>query len=302
MKTTLLIMAAGMGSRFGGLKQIAPIGPENATLLDYSIYDALKAGFGKVVFIIRHDIEADFRKAIGQKWEKKIEVDYVFQELNMVPGGFTIPQTRQKPWGTGHAIWVAREMIREPFTVINADDYYGRNSYEVLLQGIRNVKDSQKTDYFMVGFQLKNTLSENGTVSRGICEVGPDGYLIKVVERLKIAKDGDKAKCLDEGIENSFLTGLETASMNMWGFTPEIFNQLENLFEKFLAEKGQEEKSEFLIPRVVDRLLAEKKATVKVLSTKDPWFGITYPEDKAAVCESIGKLINRGFYPEKLWD
>ncbi len=301
MKPTLLIMAAGMGSRFGGLKQIAPIGPENATLLDYSIYDALKAGFGKVVFIIRHDIESDFRKAIGQKWEKKIEVDYVFQEMNMIPGGFTIPQTRQKPWGTGHAIWVARELIREPFTVINADDYYGRNSYEVLLQGLQNVKDSQKTDYFMVGFQLKNTLSENGTVSRGICEVGPDGYLLKVVERLKIAKDGDKAKCLDEGIENRVLTGLETASMNMWGFTPEIFNQLENLFEKFLAEKGQEEKSEFLIPRVVDQLLAEKKATVKVLSTKDPWFGITYPEDKAAVRESIGKLIRKGFYPEKLW-
>jgi UTP-glucose-1-phosphate uridylyltransferase len=301
MKPTLLIMAAGLGSRFGGLKQIAPIGPENATLLDYSIYDALKAGFGKVVFIIRHDIEADFRKAIGQKWEKKIEVDYVFQELNMVPGGFAIPQTRQKPWGTGHAIWVARDGIREPFTVINADDYYGRNSYEVLLQGLQNVRDSQKTDYFMVGFQLKNTLSANGTVSRGICEVGPDGYLLKVVERLKIAKDGHKAKCLDEGIETSLLTGLETASMNMWGFTPKIFNQLENLFERFLSEKGREEKSEFLIPRVVDQLLAEKKATVKVLSTKDPWFGITYPEDKAAVCESIGKLIREGFYPEKLW-
>ena len=301
MKPTLLIMAAGMGSRFGGLKQIAPVGPENATLLDYSIYDALKAGFGKVVFIIRHDIEADFRKAIGQKWENKIEVDYVFQELNMVPGGFSIPQTRQKPWGTGHAIWVARDRIRESFTVINADDYYGRNSYEVLLQGLQNVKDSKKTDYFMVGFQLKNTLSENGTVSRGICEVGPDGYLLKVVERLKIAKDGHKAKCLDEGIETSLLTGLETASMNMWGFTPEIFPQLENLFEKFLAQKGHEEKSEFLIPRVVDQLLAEKKATVKVLSTKDPWFGITYPEDRAAVCESIGKLIRDGFYPEKLW-
>jgi UTP-glucose-1-phosphate uridylyltransferase len=301
MKPTLLIMAAGMGSRFGGLKQIAPVGPENATLLDYSIYDALKAGLGKVVFIIRHDIEADFRKAIGQKWEKKIEVDYVFQELNMVPGGFSIPQTRQKPWGTGHAIWVARDRIREPFTVINADDYYGRNSYEVLLQGLQNVKDSKKTDYFMVGFQLKNTLSENGTVSRGICEVGSDGYLLKMVERLKIAKDGHQAKCLDEGIETSLLTGLETASMNMWGFTPEIFHQLEYLFEKFLAQKGSEEKSEFLIPRVVDQLLAEKKATVKVLSTKDPWFGITYPEDKATVCESIRKLILDGFYPEKLW-
>jgi UTP-glucose-1-phosphate uridylyltransferase len=301
MKPTLLIMAAGMGSRFGGLKQITPVGPENATLLDYSIYDALKAGFGKVVFIIRHDIEEDFRKAIGQKWEKKIEVDYVFQELSMVPGGFTVPPTRQKPWGTGHAIWVARALVREPFTVINADDYYGRNSYEVLLRGLQDVKDSKKTDYFMVGFQLKNTLSENGTVSRGICEVNPEGYLLKVVERLKIAKDGDKAKCLDEGIETSLLTGLETASMNMWGFTPEIFHQLEDLFEKFLAQKGQEEKSEFLIPRVVDQLLAEKKTTVKVLATKDPWFGITYPEDKAAVCESIGKLVRDGFYPDKLW-
>jgi len=301
MKPTLLIMAAGMGSRFGGLKQITPIGPENATLLDYSIYDAIKAGFGKVVFIIRHDIEVEFRKAIGQKWEKKIEVGYVFQELHMVPGGFIVPPVRQKPWGTGHAIWVARELVREPFAVINADDYYGRNSYEVLLNGLQNLKESKKTDYFMVGFQLKNTLSENGTVSRGICDVGLDGYLLKVIERLKIAKDGDKAKCLDDGTEITFLTGLETASMNMWGFTPEIFNQLENLFEKFLSEKGQEEKSEFLIPRVVDQLLFEKKSTVKVLSTRDPWFGITYPEDKAVVCESIGKLIQGGFYPENLW-
>ena len=301
MKPILLIMAAGMGSRFGGLKQIAPVGPENATLLDYSIYDALKAGFGKVVFIIRHDIEADFRQAIGQKWEKKIEVGYVFQELNMVPGGFIVPQTRQKPWGTGHAIWVARNLVKEPFTVINADDYYGRNSYEVLLQGLQSLKSPEKTDYFMVGFQLKNTLSENGTVSRGICEVGLDGYLLKVVERLKIVKDGDKAKCLDEGIQNRFLTGMETASMNMWGFTPEIFNQLEFLFEKFLIEKGSEEKSEFLIPRVVDQLLFDRKATVKVLSTRDPWFGITYPEDKVAVCKSIGRLIDEKFYPQKLW-
>jgi len=219
----------------------------------------------------------------------------------MVPGLFMVPETRQKPWGTGHAIWVARELIHEPFTVINADDYYGRNSYEVLLQGLQNVKDSKKTDYFMVGFQLKNTLSENGTVSRGICEVGSNGYLLKVVERLKIAKDGDKAKSFDSGSEVTFLTGLETASMNMWGFTPEIFDQLEILFENFLTKKGREEKSEFLIPRVVDQLLFEKKATVKVLSTKDPWFGITYPEDKAAVCQSIGKLILDGFYPEKLW-
>jgi UTP-glucose-1-phosphate uridylyltransferase len=301
MKPTLLIMAAGMGSRFGGLKQIAPVGPENATLLDYSIYDAIKAGFGKVVFIIRRDIEADFRKAIGRKWENKIEVDYAFQELNMVPSGFVVPQTRQKPWGTGHAIWTAREKIHEPFAVINADDYYGRNSYEVLQEALRDLKDLRSTDYFMVGFQLKNTLSENGTVSRGICEVGSDGYLRKVVERLKIRREGDNAKCLDEGIETSFLTGLETASMNMWGFTPELFSQLETLFDKFLAQKGQEEKSEFLIPRVVDGLLAEKKATVKVLSTRDPWFGITYPEDKAAVCESIDRLIQKEFYPQKLW-
>ncbi len=301
MKPTLLIMAAGMGSRFGGLKQIAPVGPENSTLLDYSIYDAIKAGFGKVVFIIRRDIEADFRKAIGQKWEKKIEVGYVFQELSMVPGEFIVPQGRRKPWGTGHAIWVARDMVREPFTVINADDYYGRNSYEVLLQGLQGLKDAKKSEYFMVGFRLKNTLSENGTVSRGICEVGSDGYLLKVVERLKIAKGGDKAKCLDSGMEVAFLTGFETASMNMWGFTPEIFNQLETLFKDFLAAKGQEEKSEFLIPQVVDQLLSEKKSTVKVLSTRDPWFGITYPEDKAAVSESIGKLIRDGFYPQKLW-
>ncbi len=301
MQPTLLIMAAGMGSRFGGLKQIVPIGPENATLLDYSIYEAIQAGYGKVIFIIRRDIEVDFRKAIGQKWEKKIKVDYVFQELNMVPGGFAVPSTRQKPWGTGHAIWAARNKIHEPFAVINADDYYGRNSYEVLREALQKLKDAGGTDYLMVGFQLNKTLSENGTVSRGVCEVGPDGYLQRVIERLKIQKDGEHAKCMDEGMEAGFLTGLEIVSMNMWGFTPALFPQLEILFLKFLAAKGQEEKSEFLIPRVVDGLLAEKRATVRVLSTRDSWFGITYPEDKASVRESIARLIRDGFYPENLW-
>ena len=301
MNPTLLVMAAGMGSRFGGLKQITAVGPNGATLLDYSIFDALQAGFGKVVFIIRRDIETDFKQVVGGKWEKKIPVSYVFQELDMVPAGFKIPPTRKKPWGTGHAIWVAKEAIQEPFAVINADDYYGRNSYKVLGDNLRKLNKLEEPSYSMVGFKIKNTLSDHGAVTRGVCEVSFTGYLQQVVERLKIEKDGDKAKYLDEAGASHPLTGQETVSMNIWGFTPILFSQLGELFDQFLKEKGQEEKSEFLIPRVVDQLIREKRATVKVLSTKDPWFGITYPEDKDFVCENISQLIQNGFYPQQLW-
>lgn len=301
MNPTLLVMAAGIGSRFGGLKQITPVGPNGATLLDYSISDALQAGFGKIVFIIRRDIENDFKQFVGNKWEKKIPVNYVFQELDMLPGGFKVPANRKKPWGTGHAIWSAREAIREPFGVINADDYYGRNSYQVLGDNLCKIKNLEEPSYSMVGFKVKNTLSEHGAVTRGVCVVGFTGYLKEVVERLKIEKDGDKAKYLDETGMSHPLTGSETVSMNIWGFTPVLFSQLGELFGQFLAEKGQEEKAEFLIPRVVDQLIREKRAKVKVLSTKDPWFGITYPEDKDYVHESIGRLIQNGFYPQQLW-
>lgn len=327
MKPSLLIMAAGMGSRYGGLKQMEALGPSGATLLDYSVYDAIRAGFGQVVFVIRHDIEADFKKIVGKKWEARVPVRYVFQELGMVPEGFKVPAARQKPWGTGHAIWVARGAVKEPFAAINADDYYGRHSFKVLAGHLKKLnpstwlragkttkldpstlysKSSKKLragvcpSYSMVGFKLKNTLSEHGTVSRGVCRTTSTGLLQEVVERLKIEKDGKKARYLEEDGSAHPLKGTETVSMNMWGFTPLLFDQLGERFERFLKERGGEEKSEFLIPRVVDQLIRDKEAKVKVLSTKDQWFGITYPEDKAKVRQSMEGLVKKGVYPEKL--
>jgi NDP-sugar pyrophosphorylase family protein len=299
MKPALLIMAAGMGSRFGGLKQIEPMGPEGATLLDYSIFDALRVGFGKVVFIIRRDIEDDFKKAVGRKWEKRVSVRYVFQELGMVPEGFRVPEARQKPWGTGHAIWVAQNAIQEPFAVINADDYYGRSGFKVLAEFLKKSKSAR---YAMVGFLLKKTLSDHGPVSRGVCQITSSRFLKKVIERTRIEKKGSQIGYLDEREKKHLLTGKETVSMNMWGFTPALFGQLEKGFHAFLKQKGREEKSEFLIPAVVDGLIQKKKATVKVLPTKDPWFGMTYPQDKEFVRGQLQRLIHLGKYPEKLWD
>ncbi len=316
MKPSLLIMAAGMGSRYGGLKQMEALGPGGATLLDYSVHDALRAGFGKVVFVIRRDIEDDFKKIVGKKWESKIPVRYVFQELGMVPEGFKVPATRKKPWGTGHAIWVAQGAIQEPFAAINADDYYGKQSFKVLAGFLKKLnpstflnKDSRKLragkemtpEYSMVGFVLKNTLSEHGSVSRGVCQIGPGKTLRKVVERTHIGKSGKKIFYVDESGKQKPLKGNETASMNMWGFTPSIFNQLGERFGLFLEEKGQEEKSEFLIPRVVDEMIRQKKAKVKVLASKDPWFGVTYPEDKEKVRASIHQMVAKKIYPESPW-
>jgi len=275
------------------------LGPGGATLLDYSVYDALKAGFGKVVFVIRRDIEDDFKKIVGRKWEGKVPVRYVFQELSMVPEGFKAPEGRKKPWGTGHAIWVAQAAILEPFAVINADDYYGKDSFKVLGKHLSKLKDMGRTDYSMVGFKLKNTLSEHGTVSRGVCKVQA-GKLKEVVERVEIGQEGKKAYYQEEG-KRFPLKGTETVSMNMWGFTPRLFEQLGAGFRRFLEEKGGEERSEFLIPRVVDELVRKKAAQVKVLPTKSPWFGVTYPEDKERVKAAILKLVEKGAYPERPW-
>jgi NDP-sugar pyrophosphorylase family protein len=292
-------MAAGMGSRYGGLKQMEALGPAGATLLDYSVFDALKAGFGKVVFVIRRDIEDDFKRIVGKKWEAKVPVRYVFQELTMVPEGFRVPGERKKPWGTGHAIWVAQAAIQEPFAVINADDYYGRNSFQVLGKHLGKLKKLDRADYSMVGFKLKNTLSEHGTVSRGVCEV-QGGLLKGVVERVEIGLAGKKAYFMESGKKHT-LKGTETVSMNMWGFTPDLFDRLGNGFREFLEERGREEKSEFLIPRVVDGLIRGKRAKVRVLPTRSPWFGVTYPEDKEKVRGAIQKLVDRKLYPENLW-
>ncbi|HTC20928.1 MAG TPA: sugar phosphate nucleotidyltransferase [bacterium] len=302
MKPTLLIMAAGMGSRYGGLKQMEPMGPNGSTLLDYSVYDAMRAGFGKVVFVIRHDIEADFKKIVGKKWESTIPVRYVFQELAMVPEGFKVPQGRQKPWGTGHAVWVAQGAVQEPFAAINADDYYGRSSFKVLAGFLKKIKKTDSSGYSMVGFPLDKTLSEHGTVARGVCRLAQGRRLREVVERTQIGQEGRKVFYLDESGKKHPLKRNEVVSMNMWGFTPLIFRQLDKRFGEFLKEKGQDIKSEFLIPRVVDDAIASGESAVKVLSTQDRWFGVTYPQDREIVRENILNFVKRKVYPALLWE
>jgi UTP-glucose-1-phosphate uridylyltransferase len=296
MKLTLLVLAAGMGSRYGGLKQIDPVGPGGEAIIDYSVYDAMRAGFDKLVFVIRHDIEEAFKETIGRRFEGRISVEYVYQELNLPPG-HTVPPGRKKPWGTGHAILMAADAIREPFAVINADDFYGSQSYRVLAAQLR----SGSPDYAMVGFILRNTVSEFGSVARGACTVSPEGYLQTVTELLKIEKKPEGIRYTDpEGRVHS-MSGEEIVSMNMWGFTPSIFGHLHHDWRQFFAARGQEEKSEFFIPTVVNNLLKSKQEKLKVLRSPAQWFGVTYREDRPVVIESIRKLIAGGEYPEKLW-
>ena len=290
-------MAAGMGSRYGGLKQIDPVGPNGETIIDYSIYDALRAGFGKLVFIIRQDIEAQFREIIGARFEQRIAVEYVFQELDKLPPGFAVPSGRTKPWGTTHAILMAAESVREPFAAINADDFYGAEGYCLLAQHFA----SGSPDYAMVGFILRNTLSDFGSVARGVCRVDDDGFLQTVSELTKIERDGAAAKNTDATGQITRLTGDEAVSMNMWGFTPALFAQLQTGFTAFLKKNGGELKSESYIPSAVNELVVAGRARVKVLRTNDSWFGVTYREDRPRVVENIRQLIARGDYPEKLW-
>jgi NDP-sugar pyrophosphorylase family protein len=296
IKPTLLVLAAGMGSRYGGLKQIDPVGPGGETIIDYSVYDALRAGFGKLVFVIRRDIERAFRELIGSRFEGRIHVDYVFQELQKVPSGVEVPPNRAKPWGTCHAVLVAGDAIQEPFAVINGDDFYGRHSFEVLARFL----EASPADYAMVGFVLKNTLSEFGTVARGLCSTAADHYLQSVVELTQIRKEGAGASYTDPAGKVHPLTGEETVSMNMWGFTPRAFDQFCGEFSKFLESNGRNEKAEFYIPSAVNALLQARQARVKVLSSRDSWFGITYREDKPRVVDSIRQLVARGDYPAKL--
>lgn len=300
MKPTLLVLAAGIGSRYGGLKQIDPVGPSGEIIIDYSIYDAMKAGFGKVVFVIRKDIEKDFRDCIGSRFESKIRTEYVFQELAKLPQGFTLPEGRQKPWGTGHAILMAKNAIHEPFAVINADDFYGRSGYGLLAEAFSANANSAVPEYYMVGFSLGNTLSEFGHVARGVCKSTPDGTLMEVVERTKIEKTGPGAKFTDENGKTVALSGQEIVSMNMWGFDPSIFPHLEKQFVLFLERKISDPKAEFFIPTVVGDLIASGKARVKVLPSADRWFGVTYREDKPVVVENLKKLIASGVYPQKI--
>ncbi len=296
-KPTLLVLAAGMGSRYGGLKQIDPVGPNGETIIDYSIFDAMRAGFGRLVFVIRKDIEQQFREIVGARFEKRIAVDYVFQELDKLPAGFSVPAGRTKPWGTTHAILMAENTVKEPFAAINADDFYGQNAYKVLAQHLT----SGTPDFAMVGFILKNTLSEFGSVARGVSRTDAHDYLTSVVEMMKIERAGAGAKNTDAEGKVTQLSGEEAVSMNFWGFTPALFPQLRAEFAKFLTKSGGELKSECYIPSTVNDLVSAGQAKVKVLRTPDSWFGVTYREDRPQVVASIRKLIERGDYPEKLW-
>jgi UTP-glucose-1-phosphate uridylyltransferase len=299
MKPTLLILAAGMGSRFGGLKQVEPVGPSGEAIIDYSIYDAIRAGFGKVVFIIRESFADAFKEKFDAKLKGKIEVEYVFQELDNLPEGFTLPEGREKPWGTAHAILVAKNVINEPFCALNADDFYGFNAYNVMEGFLTNSKNSE--EFSMVGYYLNNTLSDFGSVSRGICSADENHNLIKIVETTKILKKENKIVSVEVDGSETSLTGNEIASMNMWGFKPSIFETLEQKFTKFLETEIHKPKSEMYIPSVVFEMIKEKTATVKVLEANSPWFGVTYQEDKPIVVEKIRALIAQGEYPEKLF-
>ena len=297
-KTTLVIMAAGMGSRFGGIKQIEPVGPSGEIILDYSVYDAIEAGFNKVIIIIRKDIEKEFKEVIGDRLGKHIEVEYVFQDMDALPEGYKKPEGRTKPWGTGHAILSCKGKISTPFVVINADDYYGKEGFQKIHEFLVNptVADT-KYNFCMAGFHLGNTLSENGTVTRGVCKVDHD-ILVDIEETYEIKKEVGFAKTDTKTIPLD-----QPVSMNMWGFTPDFMDELETRFTTFLDNlEGNEMKAEYLLPLIVDNLIKENKATVHVLDTKDKWFGVTYKEDKEFVVKSFLDLVKKGVYPEKLFD
>lgn len=303
-KPVLVIMAAGMGSRYGGLKQIDPVDAAGNKILDFSIYDAKRAGFKKAVFIIKKENEQLFRECIGDAISRHMEVEYVFQDLKDVPDGFVVPEERVKPWGTAHAIFSCRDAVKEPFAVINADDYYGAEAFQVLYDFLTTHEDDNKYRYAMVGYQLGNTLTENGSVARGCCITNEEGYLVSITERTKIVKTADGAAYTeDDGATYTPISVESPVSMNMWGFTPSIIPELGKALEEFFANQVAKNplKAECYLPIEVDGLLKEGKATVQVLSSKDKWFGVTYKEDKPYVMESIQKLKDAGVYPDVLW-
>lgn len=298
MKPTLLILAAGMGSRYGGLKQLDRLGPSGETIMDYSVFDAKRAGFGKVVFVIRKSFEKEFREIFVDKLKGHIDVELVFQEINNVPKGIIVPEDRTKPWGTGHAILVAKDAVKEPFVVINADDFYGAEAYQVTADFLKN--QAGEKEYAMCGYQLDKTLSDFGTVSRGVCKTDSDGYLITVTERTSIAKT-DNHISYKEG-ENTFpLNATDIVSMNFWGFHPSLFNHLQQKFNAFIQKNAENPKSEFYIPFVVDELMHEGKVKTKVLQSQATWFGVTYQEDRPVTVDKIKQLVDKGIYPAKLW-
>lgn len=299
MKPTLVVMAAGMGSRYGGLKQIDPVGPHGEIVIEYSVYDALRAGFDRVVFIIRRDIEAPFRAVIDRAIAKHARVDYAFQALDDLPRGFSPPAGRAKPWGTAHAILCVKDIVREPFAVINADDFYGRAAFAAIGAALSAV-DPARADFALAGYRIADTLSEHGAVSRGICEVTPDGRLARVVERTHIEKKNGNIVAQTESGEQT-VPPETVVSMNFWGFTPALFPHLQEAFVEFLKENVANVKAELAIPTVIDRLIARGAASVRVVPANARWFGMTYPEDKPYVREGIRALVDAGEYPSPLW-
>ena len=301
IKPTLLVLAAGMGSRYGSLKQMDGVGPNGEAIIDYSVYDAIRAGFGKVVFVIRHSFAEDFKEVFNaERFGHRIEVEYVYQELDYLPEGFTLPEGRVKPWGTNHAVMMAADVIKEPFAAINADDFYGRNSYEVIAGFLSQLEGSEGR-YCMVGYEVSKTLSENGTVSRGVCTVDAEGNLTSMVERTQIERVDGTILFHDGGADEP-LTENTPVSMNFFGFTPDYFRHSESFFKEFLSENIDNLKSEFYIPRMVNKVINDGTATMKVLSTRADWFGVTYKEDKPQLVAKIEELIEAGVYPRNLWE
>lgn len=300
MKPTLFILAAGMGSRYGGLKQLDGLGPNGETIMDYSVYDALKAGFGKLVFVIRKSFEKEFIEKIAKKYENKIQVELVFQELNNLPEGFKLNPERQKPWGTNHAVMMGKNAINEPFAVINADDFYGRDGFRVLGEFLSKLGNS-KNKYCMVGYRLGNTLSESGFVARGVCEYNENKFLTGVVERTKVIRNNGKVQYLDENEKWVSIDDNTPVSMNMWGFTPDYFKYSDELFVDFLKENKDNIKAEFYIPMVINELIVNNTASVEVLDTSATWFGVTYAEDRETVVKKLDGLVKNGEYPSPLW-
>ena len=298
-KPTLLILAAGLGSRYGSLKQIESIGPNGEAIIDYSVFDAIKAGFEKVVFVIKKDIEDDFKETLLTRFENRIETSYVFQELDILPEGYQVPENREKPWGTAHAIMISEEAVKTPFAAINADDFYGYEALSEICTFLRN--GHEEVEYCMVGYKLGNTLSEHGTVSRGVCEIDRDGYLLTVTELTKIKREKEKIVYFDND-RSSALSEETIVSMNMWGFDRSVFRHIKKRFSSFLDNNMANPKAEYYIPTLVDQLIRDGEALVKVLDCDATWFGITYREDKEAAVKSISEKINKGEYPKNLWE
>ncbi len=305
MKPTLFLLAAGMGSRYGGLKQLDGLGPNGETIMDYSIYDAIQAGFGKIVWVIRKDFEEQFRTQILSKYEGQVPCELCFQALDALPEGFTVPEGRVKPWGTNHAVLMGKDVIKEPFCVINCDDFYGRDAFMQIGKFLAGLKEGSKNEYAMVGFRCCNTLSENGSVARGVCAYNDKRHLTDVVERTEIMRIPDKgnAICYKDGDEWFPLEENVPVSMNMWGFTPDYFEYSEAYFKEFLSDPKnmQNLKAEFFIPLMVNKLITEGTATCEVLDTTSKWFGVTYAADRQATVDRIKKLVDEGVYPNKLF-